>query len=700
MSKKKENKPSDLNKYFEDLDLNKHFKDDDTSLDKCLTVQSQNVQGDPYNLFYDDSSSEEDYDEIMLNNSSDSTREIFNLNAKRSFSKELKNSNIEIQLSVFLHEIGNRLINSKEVNEIYYPLKKEKIPQKKVLTDSQLEDIISKAFDATFNEIYPDSNELKENNKDAILKFQKYVLENKRKFVKNIRDTLEIVKNELDLNLPDESIDKTVVIDCINAIYKRMRVKLNKKPKLDKGTKNKLKKCETFNDIEKIIIKELISLNSRMAKNVENFADDLINNNKFENIIFDKTKEFISLLKKRIINNFECVSSQHIVRNTLDNGSEIILDECGPKSLAQIRLMNRSDIRKIKNLQAQKNNIFGDKLSSDVKLIKFQNSKETISERVQCNVSGAKISILDSLSSYSNISNAIDGIKRVFSIDDKKIVEIIKSRLKGQVLNIDFPDEISSTEKNQFEKFISAFTYLLFGVEVSRNPKSLLTHQMLLELIEIGNLTWSEALESMPMSIEKAVQASRWQHSNYKTLFPYKYDNADGKCNEILKNLIEKEANIFKKWLSLKGITIGRNGIDLASILEVIIKSGNEWYGINLVAGMSKEFIYYIQKEGIIDEDEVEKLKMPICNLFCSALESGLALDEVQDELLSFYYALSSENNYAEDFSYCLGEFMDAYLNLACNNVIVADLNNFYQLLEQELYNYSDTSSTMNSNDF
>jgi hypothetical protein len=55
-------------------------------------------------------------------------------------------------------------------------------------------------------------------------------------------------------------------------------------------------------------------------------------------------------------------------------------------------------------------------------------------------------------------------------------------------------EDISAANQMAFLKFLINFAYLLFGCEVQRNPASLITHQMALDLIIAGKMTWEKAI--------------------------------------------------------------------------------------------------------------------------------------------------------------------------------------------------------------
>ena len=116
---------------------------------KLRIGDSNSSTDDDYLDFYDDSSDEEDYSIAIEDDTLDRIESIFDINSKRSFQEELTIGNLDTQLSVFLHDMGTRLIQSKEVNDIYYPLKRQLLKADNVLDDGQICTILDDSFKST-----------------------------------------------------------------------------------------------------------------------------------------------------------------------------------------------------------------------------------------------------------------------------------------------------------------------------------------------------------------------------------------------------------------------------------------------------------------------------------------------------------------------------------------------------------------------
>lgn len=602
------------------------------------------IRNDNYKDFYDDSSDEEDYNNAIEDDNLERIAAIFDLNSKRSFSDELTNSNLDTQISVFLHDIGVRLIQSKEVNKLYYPLKRQMLHNNTIIEDEQIKKMLNLSFIDTFKELYPTYPRLLSNNNLNIL--EEKILTHKRDFVKSVsnhRFISNMLKKKLLLNLPQKEIKITeeLLVKYTKEIYDECKINYDERIKYSKKDKAALSKYNSTNKIKQKLADQLKSVTS--GPTIKKFVSPLVDNLEFKDIKHSETEEFLNTFQQKIVQNFKNLSSEIVHRDTLPNNYSILLsDACSPESLAQIRLMNRSDIRKIKNLQAIQDNPFDDQPNNVIRHISFKDAPQPVSDRFTLYSSGKRKEMIDGLSTYESISNTLEKIKNSFVFlsdaplkykedggilkfirqitlfEDYHIAKLITSRLKGKDLNLPSMHIVSnnsiksnksieklpagnicyliSKEKNIFEQvkitkvveemledFISNFTYLLFGTEVARNPTSLLIHRMALELVIRKKLFCKEMLESMPMPLTDAVQASRWQHGSYDTLFPYKYDKADGEFNkDLLDNFIKREASIFKKWLNLKNINISNRVTYLDSILNVLIDACKQWYKINL----------------------------------------------------------------------------------------------------------------------
>lgn len=120
---------------------------------------------------------------------------------------------------------------------------------------------------------------------------------------------------------------------------------------------------------------------------------------------------------------------------------------------------------------------------------------------------------------------------------------------------------------NQISEFGACLHYLLFGLEVMRNPSALIHNMMMLELIQNNRLSWEDFLidKQMPMSMVGAERAARFKNYFFDPFMPHKY-TFDRTYPEYSKNftsaqhaeaatwaskLLQKESNLTKKWLKM-----------------------------------------------------------------------------------------------------------------------------------------------------
>ena len=93
------------------------------------------------------------------------------------------------------------------------------------------------------------------------------------------------------------------------------------------------------------------------------------------------------------------------------------------------------------------------------------------------------------------------------------MLSIVCTGQLDQELALQCPKEFSVSKQKKIYPIdtIYKIAYLLFGCEVDRDPASLLTHTMFLELIENkqNEYSFDTLLQKLPMVIEKAVVGMR-----------------------------------------------------------------------------------------------------------------------------------------------------------------------------------------------
>ncbi len=132
-------------------------------------------------------------------------------------------------------------------------------------------------------------------------------------------------------------------------------------------------------------------------------------------------------------------------------------------------------------------------------------------------------------------------------------------------------DAIESLQDDQKEIFMS-FWYLIFGVEVSRNPASLIYTNMFLDLFQAENkkISWSNFCDFFPMSKYNIVVKAKNLNYYYNDYMPHKHKyDFDPTYNPSINILIKREAFITKEWLKFK---LKRKDIKDCSTIENIQK--------------------------------------------------------------------------------------------------------------------------------
>ncbi|MFN7038844.1 MAG: hypothetical protein ACK4OM_04685 [Alphaproteobacteria bacterium] len=369
----------------------------------------------------------------------------------------------------------------------------------------------------------------------------------------------------------------------------------------------------------------------------------IIENNKikiganFQNSLFKELEgdleEFIPLTSYRIMNSIQEnitnidkenlleIYFEKVVRVINNNGRQTLpnLYNAEPKNMvdfiANLRLLNRSAKRNIKNNLYQGNLFAWDQNSEEQKFsvgIKFPLSGNYYALETQKITSKANRSdLVINASSYAEISSKINTLKSNINknlnpeITDKEIAFWIRETLKGEKLNTLYsyqnqttPLPIGKHQIEQIKRFLSDITYLLFGTEVVRNPAALVHHQMALDLILKDQMTWQEFFTDsnerkalMPMEIRSekkdeigAVKCARTLHLTYNKYMPHSYNYPkEGVSIDHPKyiELVNREGSLVEKWFDSKSrLNILNQTVadKINSAIERIYVASKIWY--------------------------------------------------------------------------------------------------------------------------
>jgi hypothetical protein len=618
-----------------------------------------------YNLYYDDTSSEEGDQKGVDNSNLTTIKEgIDKLKDKIGSIEEIDITDENIELSFLAHEFGIRILKASEVYKHYRSLKHKNLAKNTVLNDKQITKCFKSAFKEAVKKTYEDPNSIYENNADNVKTLLAEILEDKRAFIKAVRKkTIAKVFPTIKklLILPSKSIKYTdkelqeLVIEILKEIRGVGDVKsaLDNKPGGDitlkcdnKNSRPKLEKYESSSPIKKKLADQLLGKDKRV---ISTFLKELPMDIKeykahFTDILMSNLENELSVALNNLSNNY-------VHRETLPTTFHISFDVENDitQFLAYIRLLTASNNRLIKNYKDNTNilNDEVDTLSRSFSFLGLTNSgieSQEVSKKTGTRSDIVAIGTVDGSTSYSAIAKIINQIDMTDAEISKWIIEILEGRGK------EFIDEfeINNFQKKSLEKFMNSLVYLMFSTEVARNPASLVINYIILELIREGELDWQDAFEQreMPMSIVGAISPSRWMHTNYETTLKYSYDKADNSISnengkrdmEKLQELINKEASIFSRWLLFKGIEYETDL--LSKVIALIAKKCSAWYGVKIA---SKRLLVELFLD--IFGQEIED---KIIELSESKLEKLLTLTSEEDTkvILDWY---NEENLYELD---------------------------------------------------
>lgn len=248
---------------------------------------------------------------------------------------------------------------------------------------------------------------------------------------------------------------------------------------------------------------------------------------------------------------------------------------------------------------------------------KFGEQKHLALEIQEISSKGARNDQVSNLETYGRINSELIDLRVLINRDLKIklndgliatwIREIVIKGEPARCLLFLGPDggqigfnNIPNNLKNRFLKFLINLSYLLLGCEVQRNPASLVIHQMALDLIEAGELTWTQALSdnaneknfgggAMPMTMggykkvdgKKAtahpVSCARALHDHYGlfAVKPWRYDGESSRETANNKELLKRENHLVKHWFSFKKLDDKPKEEKIAAIEEAI---SSRWY--------------------------------------------------------------------------------------------------------------------------
>jgi hypothetical protein len=313
---------------------------------------------------------------------------------------------------------------------------------------------------------------------------------------------------------------------------------------------------------------------------------------------FDIEEEVTSTLKA----NFYMLE-QHTLRETLsssfsfDSSSHI-------EYMANIRLNNRSASRTIKNqsepslLGSTKEELHVRTWSLPISRKYSANERQRLTKQTRTDY----VLIHTQETKYTDILNNIEQIKesliesvdtdrvimKFCHIDDRDIGHWIRDVYNGKkpsYLNDNFEPPLGPKQKNDITFFLVNITHLLFGTECSRYPGSLISHQMILDLIISGKQTFQDAFSKtigetiMPMSLPRMTSVSGYLSSIFNKYILHHYDYRASKSDvgtSELQEFAKAEHRLAQKWTDF---ILERDKIGKDTSYQTLVSSEmGKWY--------------------------------------------------------------------------------------------------------------------------
>lgn len=285
-----------------------------------------------------------------------------------------------------------------------------------------------------------------------------------------------------------------------------------------------------------------------------------------QNIISLNKEQTLATLDNLITHN---LSNIQLRRKTFSDNAELV-QESFSDMMVNIRLSNRSQSRRIKNLQQEEGDKVWSKTVTWAHAFEPESQNHALEKETITSKAGRNSLILD-FGKYeegrrkgNTVTEGIDKLKQDLKIDDKVIAHSIKQIMQGT------PASEVRNQKNEMifpsEAHCSILTNIagLLMLEFKRNPN--FTSFMTLDLIKSGKITWKDALDQqgkdggmLPMSMTDAMKSVRCLHDIYSPYLPHPYQIQGAEKFDINKDqeratvldLVTREQEMYVKWNSL-----------------------------------------------------------------------------------------------------------------------------------------------------
>lgn len=574
---------------------------------------------------YDDSTDEETSKKILKQKNKVYKKKLLKKNTIDPEQKEL--------VLLALHQEGLKILYSQAVNDVYYG--KEGLKHRFLTPsgDKKVYDIFKK--------------DLTEVLKEVMLNIGKYIIDKDKEKI-----------DEEDLGLLIDSIfsqDKEFGgfgsrIDSFiedlknnNGYHKLSSLKRESSSSSRvSGSSDDEKHIKDFSEELESFLKEFIKF-VEIKANAKKFTFTFVSS---QNEKHKDLKDILKNASKAIKEIAKKLSARTLLPRSFETGDI----KNSAEFLSYVRLFNRSQNRQIKNLQDKSSEPLYSTQIIDHRLIKFaQQYEASESHNITYNEEAKKFGRSDEverMGAYTFIKDCIEDLKKNIrsiykvALSDAIIAQWIRSCLDGKAINLNIKD-ISHEHREEVLTLISGITYLIFGTETARNPASLVTQQMMLDMLinpnakiqdSQGNLRHYNFQDFfghkekkkkgqdaiviqglMPMSPPGATAAARILNEKYSKFaegefkFNYKYPgpHKSGVKNPISADDLEDlEYNFVKMWLQSRLGTKFKESTIYEQFQTEIEKAKSQWYSKDLSKIAEEDLTEKMQKSGIKDKEK------------------------------------------------------------------------------------------------
>ncbi len=267
--------------------------------------------------------------------------------------------------------------------------------------------------------------------------------------------------------------------------------------------------------------------------------------------------KFIKVFNELLIDSFnklvndgvkiEIERSNLSTENKLENRNELDF-------FSNLRLLRMSAFRRMRNRKEKRDFIYNFNFPNIEDIEESPQIKQCIS------IGNALDYYVFNSGTYSDVYEKVIKIK-IFGISDQDIARFVRQMLLGNKHLLKNGKKFSHKKIKEISQLIAEITVLIFALEGSRNNSSFIINQMMLDLIEVGKMTWQQAIKDneMPMAMSGAVPISRVANKYFSEQLPYEYRHPGPTNPKILKipkikklsdnPVLEKEDKIIESWL-------------------------------------------------------------------------------------------------------------------------------------------------------